>query len=148
MGLSAGSKQFNYFKKFNKFHKMLCKDEDMIDCRKTNRCFVLLLLAKTDQGRQLLWRLIFFFVSQRSSSSYILYPCHLTDAVSDKFVLVMKKQLFVKEMYHLQCHVIPSTRREVFLALLFLYQSTKPSFKTWNYFNSCDKWIRIDSKYT
>lgn len=96
MGLSAGSKQFNYFKKFNKFHKMLCKDEDMIDCRKTNRCFVLLLLAKTDQGRQLLWRLIFFFVSQRSSSSYILYPCHLTDAVSDKFVLVMKKQTVCK----------------------------------------------------
>lgn len=72
----------------------------------------------------------FFFVSQRSSSSYILYPCHLTDAVSDKFVLVMKKQLFVKEMYHLQSHVIPSTRREVFLAFIFLYQSTKPSFKT------------------
>lgn len=106
---------------FTIFIKWLCKDKDMIDCRQTNRCFVLLLLAKTDQGRQLPWRLSFFTYRWDHLLHIFFTPCHLTDAVSDKVVLVMKKQLFAKEMYLLQCHVIPSARRGGFHAFMLLY---------------------------
>lgn len=72
-----------------------------------------------------------FFSYRRDHLLHIFFtPCHLTDAVSDKVVLVMKKQLFAKEMYLLQCHVIPSTRRGVFHAFMLLFQSKKSSFRT------------------